>query len=74
MNASPQAIGRVLWPRDHNYPWRVMIWEERGTEWRLIEVFEEKSFAYAEEQGMNCCTEPWAEGVTAMHYYVGEVA
>jgi len=73
MTLSQQATGRQF-PRADAYPFRVMVWEARGEDWTLTEIFEWETLAGAELAGLETCTEPYPAGVTAMHYYVGEVA
>lgn len=75
MNTSLQAAGgRHLAPAVPNYPFRVMIWECRGDLWKLAEVYEWETLAGAELVALDTCTEPYPDGVTAMHYVIGEVA
>jgi hypothetical protein len=77
MNTSQQAAGaRHLAPADRAFPFRVLIWECRSLldVWVLTEVFEMATFAEAENEALETCTEPYADGVVAMHYVIGEVA
>jgi hypothetical protein len=76
MNASLQASGgRHLAPAVSPYIWRALVWEEiAGREWQLAHVFEMSSFEEAELYALEACTEPYPDGVTAMHYVIGEVA
>lgn len=75
MNTSAQAAGgRHLAPANPNYPWRVVIFQEDALGWWRSSVFEMASFAEAEFEAMDICTEPYDRGVTAMHYVIGEVA
>jgi len=76
MNTSQQASGgRISAPVDRNYPFRCIVLEcdERGL-WAIASIFEMATFEVADMTGMELCTEPYSPGVTAMHYYVGEVA
>ena len=52
----------------------VVIFEEIDGEWSVDQVFEAESYAEAEFMAFDCCTEPYAPGVTAMHFIIGEVA
>lgn len=75
MNTSLQAAcGRHLALADKSYPYRVMVWEARGDDWKLAEVFEWETLGGAELVALETCTEPYSDGVTAMHYVIGEVA
>jgi len=74
MNTSLQASGgRHLAPPVPEYPYRVLVWECRGDVWKLTEVFEWSSWDGANYMGLESCTEPWPDGVTAMHYVIGEI-
>ena len=76
MNTSLQAASaRHLAPATSGFPFRVLIWECRSLldVWVLAEVFEMPTFAEAEEEALGICTEPYPDGVTAMHYVIGEV-
>ncbi len=76
MNTSLQASGgRHLAPAVPGFPFRCTVWEYRDpTGWRLLEVFEMPTQEMAEMYGLDACTEPYPDGVVAMHYVVGEVA
>lgn len=78
LRTSHQASGgRHLAPAMPGYPIRVCIWEQHSAEaggWRLTEVFEARDFAEAEFEALEVCTEPYPDGVSAMHYVIGEVA
>lgn len=75
MNTSQQASGgRISAPVNDGYPFRCIVWECRWGEWRVAEIFEWSTFAGADLAGLETCAEPYPDGVTAMHYYVGEVA
>lgn len=75
MNTSAQTSGgRHLAPADKAYPFRALVWECRWGEWRVAEIFEWETFAGAEMAALETCTEPYPDGVTAMHYVIGEVA
>ena len=74
MSTSLQAAGgRHLAPLVPEYPYRVLVWECRGDVWKLAEVFEWSTWDGANYMGVEACTEPWPEGVTAMHYVIGEI-
>lgn len=75
MNTSMQAAGaRHLAPATSDYPFRVLIWERRSLldVWVLAQVFEMATFDEAEAEALETCTEPYPDGVTAMHYVIGE--
>lgn len=75
MNTSLQASGgRHLAPASEPCLWRVLVWAERADGWRLEMVFDDVSEADADDGGLDATTEPWADGVIAMHYVVGRVA
>lgn len=75
MNTSLQAArGRHLAPATSDAPFRVLIWERRSLLdiWVLAQVFEMATFDEAEAEALDTCTEPYPDGVTAMHYVSGE--
>lgn len=75
MNTSLQAAGgRHLAPADPNFRFRCLVWEQRADGWCLAEVFEMPTLEMADLYGLDACTEPYADGVIAMHYVIGEVA
>lgn len=76
MNLSLQASGnRLNWPSDPAFPWRTAIFEQRadGT-WTLSSVFEMSTAEHAEMTALEICTEPYDDGIVAMHYVVGRAA
>jgi hypothetical protein len=73
MNTSLQASGgRLYAPATTAFPWRVVVHEEIDGVWTVAQVFEAESYAEAEFEAQYICTEPFAPGVTAMHFVIGE--
>lgn len=66
--------GRLTAPADRAFPYRCVVMQEDHRGWMVLCIFEMRTDTEADEAGLEMCTEPYDVGVTAMHYYVGEVA
>lgn len=82
MMASQQAAGgRHLAPASAPYIWRALVWQENSADywqpehsgWKLMYVFDMATQTDAEHFALDAVAKPWDDGVTTMHYVIGEV-